>query len=87
MHIYYNSNLLYMMYNYGAMGGLGGIMMLFWWVVGIVFVVWLIRTFAQQSHHGCGHGDSALYKLRERYAKGEIDNDEYHERKKVLTGE
>lgn len=56
---------------------------LFWslLIIGIVYlIVWLIRksnTPTSQTH-------SALDILKERYAKGEIDKQEYEEKKKDL---
>ncbi len=54
-------------------------------VVGVVF---LVRSFSQddRSAHRSG-GSRALDILDERFARGEIDQTEYEERRRTLTGE
>ncbi len=64
------------------------------WIIGIgilVLVVWLIVKVINQSNRpptgGTGGGSSeksALDILKDRYAKGEIDKEEFEERKKDL---
>ncbi|MHB1213967.1 MAG: SHOCT domain-containing protein [Thiobacillus sp.] len=82
-----------MMGGYGMTGGfgggfgLGGIFMILWWVliiVGIaVLVKWLATSFGTA---GRGGGDSkALDLLKERYARGEIDEQAFQKRKRDLT--
>ena len=66
----------------GMFGGFG--MLLFWGVI-IVLLVLLVRGFvARRSSQSLGSGSSALDILQQRYAKGEISNEEYEERKKTL---
>ena len=65
-------------------GGLGmmAMMFLFWviFIVGLIVAIrWLIGKGREQST------DSALEILRQRYARGEINKDEYEARKKDLT--
>lgn len=81
--------------NYGAPGLIGGIIMA---AVGIavlvgiiVLVVWLVRQ-VQVGHPATIAGatpatpvQSPLDILKTRYAKGEIDKEEYEERRKTLT--
>jgi len=61
-----------------------------WWVVLMIGVVvtarWLVgRSPRRGRFHSAGDaGDQALTLLRERYARGEIDQAEYDERKRVL---
>lgn len=67
----------------GWMIGLHG---LFWVVVLgllIVFAVVLIRRL--NGRPGGGRGTSALEMLEARYARGEIDRDEFLQRKKDLS--
>jgi putative membrane protein len=78
-----------MMDGYGMAGGFGfgGIFMILWWVliiVGIVVLVkWMIRPSAGDVRSG---GDSrALDILKQRYARGEIDEQEFQKRKHDLT--
>lgn len=84
-------------YGYGPNGWMmnGG----YWWVgiimmlvqvlfwVGIIFLaVRLIRHLSSRPHGNRYMSDSALDILRDRYAKGEIDSDEFNRRKKDLQG-
>jgi putative membrane protein len=78
-----------MMDGYGMAGGFGfgGIFMILWWVliiVGIVVLVkWMITSSAENVRSG---GDSkALDILKQRYARGEIDEQEFQKRKHDLT--
>ncbi len=57
-------------------------------VVGIVAgIIYLSRLFGAAGPGGSSHAahDRALAHLKERYAKGEIDSDEFAERKKLLV--
>ena len=59
--------------------------MLLWWVLVIVGFIVLVRWVAKknrtQEHHA---GKSALEILQERYAKGEINKQEYEDKLKDL---
>lgn len=77
-------------YGYGHMmsgaghGILGGIMMLAFWGGAIALVVVGTRMF---SRHKEGQSKpKALEILRERFAKGELDEEEFHQRKTTLEG-
>ena len=64
------------------------IVVLFWGLViaAIVLAIrWLIRADRRGSHEGPATPD-ALELLRQRYARGEIDEAEYERRKIVLKG-
>lgn len=79
-----------MMDGYGMAGGFGfgGIFMILWWVLIIVGIVVLVKWIATSSSGGVGHsgGDSkALDILKQRYARGEIDEQEFQKRKRDLT--
>jgi putative membrane protein len=56
----------------------GGLIILLVW-----FVMWAIRLFPG-SRIGGGHSHSALAILDERFARGEIDQQEYEKRKAAL---
>lgn len=80
-----------MMGYYGGLsssfGWFGMILMVVWWVLIIVAIVALIRWIAGKSAcNECGHAKSAMNVLKERYARGEIDRQEFEEKKKDLTG-
>ncbi len=76
---------------WGMMGGFGGLMMipmiLFWGLI-IWGVVWLVRAAG-----GCGmshsdhleHHDSAMDILKSRYARGEINKQEFDDKKRDLV--
>jgi putative membrane protein len=67
----------------GAM--FGGIGMLFWWIALIVIVVIGARyLWSGGSARPAQSGSSALDILKERYAKGEINKQEFEERKATL---
>lgn len=69
--------------------GFGGIFMILWWVIIIVGVVALVRWLGQasgaQGHgHSSGGSRPAMDILKERYARGEIDETEYLKVKREL---
>ena len=65
----------------------GGIMMLVFWVLLIAFIVWIVReVIGKNTHsHSGSSGSDALEILKERYAKGEIDKQEFEQKKKDLS--
>ena len=63
-------------------GPAGAVMMLVFWALVITGLVLGIRWLARQGHRE--RPDRALDILRERYARGEIDKDEFLERKRDL---
>lgn len=78
------------MYNlfYGHMfdWGFGGIMMLVFWGAIIWFIVWLVKEHKEESDkNNSSHDKSAMDILKERYAKGEINKEEFEEKKKDLN--
>lgn len=74
----------------GMMGaGWMGVPMVLWTVFLVAFVVgglWLLaRAFADRSPRSGGDGDTrALSILEERFARGEIDRDEFEDRRQTL---
>lgn len=84
---------------YNSYFGFGWIFMVIFWVLLIwalvAFVRWPKgrhclhcghhgRHDSRYSHHQGAHGSDALSLLQERYAKGEISQAEYQEKKKDL---
>lgn len=49
----------------------------------IAGVVWLVRTLSDRPSHN-GSGNSAIRILEERFARGEIDRDEFEEKRRTL---
>lgn len=79
-----------MMHRYGEHGWGMGLGMGWWWIIGIiimVIIVWVIVKVINQSNHSNARLDnkSPLDILKERYARGEIDKQEFEERKKTLS--
>ncbi|HEX8013342.1 MAG TPA: SHOCT domain-containing protein [Casimicrobiaceae bacterium] len=69
----------------GGFFGFGGVFMILFWVLVIVGIVVLVKWMADQSHAGGGSRDkSAIEILRERYARGEINREEYEQKKRDL---
>ena len=73
---------------FGGMGGgwgwgmgFGGIFMILFWAVIVVGAVLLFRWMADQSKGG----KTALQILQERYARGEMQREEYEQKKRDLT--
>ncbi|MHB1214758.1 MAG: SHOCT domain-containing protein [Thiobacillus sp.] len=78
-----------MMDGFGMTGGYGygGLFMILWWVLIIVGIVALVKWLAAPLGAGSrpGSGSKALDLLKERYARGEIDEQEFQKRKRDLT--
>lgn len=79
-----------MMYGYYSNWGMpmfGGLIMFIFWFAVIYFIVWLIRKGGLHSNHECmsGKNNNALDILKERYAKGEINKEEFETKKKDLA--
>jgi putative membrane protein len=54
------------------------------WIIGIIFlivIVWVIVRFINQGKIDQSRSKSPLDILKERYAKGEIDKEEFEQRK------
>lgn len=77
-----------MMHGYGMSGdfGFGWIFMILFCVIIIVAVVALVKWMITSSGTGrrSGGDSTALDILKERYAKGEIDEQEFQKRKRDL---
>lgn len=62
----------------------GGIMMVLFWAAVIIFIVWAVKEIGGKNHEK-PNSNSALVLLKERYAKGEINKQEFEEKKKDLV--
>ena len=58
-------------------------MHLIWWFIWLLFIFWIFAT----PYNIMGYRmlkDSAIDILKRRLAYGEINNDEYHEKKRII---
>lgn len=74
------------MFGWGWGGGLMAVMMLVFWAAFILFLVWLAREIGGRNHsdEAGRRARSAIDILKERYAKGEINKEEFEGKKKDL---
>lgn len=72
----------------GGWGILGIVHMVLWWVLIILGIVvlfkWLTGGFTQPPQAEGGATNRALDILKERYARGEIDKDEFEQKKRDI---
>lgn len=73
-------------YGGGAWGGIGFLFTVIFWILIIWGVVVLIRMYGSGGRHH-HRRDDALSILRERYVRGEINKEEYEEKKRMLDSE
>ena len=76
--------------HWAGWGWLGMIVMILFWVAVVVGIVYLVRALARRPGTGEGQqGPSGVSEplriLEERYARGEIDREEFLQRKADLT--
>ena len=64
-------------------GLVGFLVMAAFWVLVVMIIVGLVRG----GRRGLGGGSGAVKVLEERYARGEIDRDEFLERRRYLLGQ
>ena len=79
--------MMYGLYNGWSGGNMmgwfgGGIMMLAFWALFIIFIVWMVREVSGKNGHS---SSKAIDILKERYAKGEINKEEFEAKKKDLA--
>lgn len=65
-------------------GMVGGLMMLLFWGVVIVLIVLAVKSFTNKQSSDNTERRDAIDVLRERFAAGEIDDEEFERRKKAL---
>lgn len=76
------------MMGWGGVGWFGPLFMVLFWVLIIVLIVLLIRWLFSLNHPkatSAPQADSALEILRQRYARGEINKEEFEAKKKDLS--
>ncbi|MCW8907644.1 MAG: SHOCT domain-containing protein [Sedimenticola sp.] len=64
--------------------GFGGIFMWLFWILVILGVVWLVKLMMVGRDGDLPSESSALEILKERYARGEIDRDEFEQKRRDL---
>lgn len=73
---------IHMMWNgWNMMGFFGWTMMILFWGAVVVLIVWAVRSAGLPRN---STGSDALGILERRFAAGEIDTDEFEERKRIL---
>jgi putative membrane protein len=80
-----------MMYQGYGMGAGGWLVMtlILLGAVGLIAAVWVavVRSLAPDRRAESGHADNAEQVLANRFARGEIDSDEYQSRLRILRAE
>ena len=66
--------------------GFGGGFMWLFWILLIIVIVWAVKAAVGNSNNPSAEHKSALDILKERYAKSEIDQDEFEQKRKDLGG-
>ncbi len=64
--------------------GFGGGFMWLFWILLIAVMVWALRATAFSDRKDGGAGKSAMEILQERFARGEIDEEEFERKRKLL---
>ena len=68
----------------GHMFGFGGGFMWIFWILLIVAIVWAVKAAEGSGNNPSEKRKSALDILKERYARGEIDQQEFEQKRKDL---
>jgi putative membrane protein len=79
------------MHGYDMMSGWGGmwfgpVLMVLAPLAFILLIIWLVRTMTKRTISSPAQNTGARQILDERYAKGEIDDEEYQRRRSALDG-
>ena len=65
--------------------GYGGGMMWIFWVLIIGALIWFVAFATRRGGDSSRHEKSAIEILQERYARGEIDREEFEQKQKDLS--
>jgi len=71
-------------YGWGMSFGFGWILMILFWVLLILGIIYLVKVIAGSAKKG-EREETALDILKKRYAKGEINKEEFERMKDDLT--
>ena len=71
---------------YGAGGWWMLFSMLLFWGGLIALIVWAVRAASDRPQNRERDRNRALEILEERYARGEIDHEEFEQRRRILEG-
>jgi putative membrane protein len=82
----YGPNSGMMGWGYGGSGGFGMIIWVIILIAIVAGVVWLVRGGAASGMQPPARRSAGLEVLEERYARGEINRDEYLQKKRDLGG-
>lgn len=74
-----------MWFDWNTMGFFGWMMMIVFWGTVVALLVWAIRSAATTNNRSAPDAPDALGILERRYAAGEIDRDEFEDRRRVLV--
>lgn len=72
---------------WGHMGGVGWLGMLVVWLIGLALVAAVVIALVRSSRSNPPPSRPGLDELDARYARGEIDDEEYLRRRALLLGE
>jgi putative membrane protein len=85
---YHGFHMMPGMMGYWGYGWFGGIFMILFWILFLVGLIYLVRWLVQSTGQNKTTGeasDRALAILKERYARGEIEQEEFETKKKDLA--
>ena len=75
-------------WGYGGYGApwnwIGPAVMALFWIAVAIGIAFLVRYLVRQGRHSAAGEESALEILQRRYAKGEINKEEYEEKRRDL---
>lgn len=73
-----------MMHDHWIWMGLGGVWMLLFWVLVVLGIIAVVKYIWDARDNDQVRGSDALQILEERYARGEIDSEQFRRQKREL---